>query len=86
MNGATLLMEELASHGYVIASIEHTGNSDAYYQGTLFDSVRRSLPASASSTIFTSNGTRRSSPGSLPMTDCIAATISARLSCQSDLL
>lgn len=30
-------LEMLASHGYVIASIEHTGNSDAYYQGTLFN-------------------------------------------------
>jgi dienelactone hydrolase len=25
-------LETLASHGYVVASVEHTGNSDAYYQ------------------------------------------------------
>jgi dienelactone hydrolase len=29
-------LELLASHGYVIASIEHTGNSDAQYQAGLF--------------------------------------------------
>ena len=34
-------LELLASHGYVIASIEHTGNSDAYYQGTLFNGFLR---------------------------------------------
>jgi len=30
-------LELLASHGYVIASIEHTGNSDAQYQASLFN-------------------------------------------------
>jgi dienelactone hydrolase len=30
-------LEMLASHGYVIASIEHTGNSDAQYQASLFN-------------------------------------------------
>ncbi len=29
-------LETLASHGYVVASVEHTGNSDAYYQGSFF--------------------------------------------------
>ena len=32
-------LELLASHGYVIASIEHTGNSDAQYQAGLFGLV-----------------------------------------------
>ncbi len=30
-------LEMLASHGFVIASIEHTGNSDAQYQASLFN-------------------------------------------------
>ena len=30
-------LEMLASHGYVIASIEHTGNSDAQYQAGLLN-------------------------------------------------
>jgi dienelactone hydrolase len=30
-------LEMLASHGYVIASIEHTGNNDAQYQASLFN-------------------------------------------------
>ncbi|MDJ0780138.1 MAG: hypothetical protein QNJ85_19890 [Gammaproteobacteria bacterium] len=30
-------LELLASHGYVIASIEHTGNNDAQYQASLFN-------------------------------------------------
>ena len=30
-------LEMLASHGYVIASIEHTGNSDAQFQASLFN-------------------------------------------------
>jgi len=30
-------LELLASHGYVIASIEHTGNDDAQYQASLFN-------------------------------------------------
>ncbi len=37
-------LETLASHGYVVASIEHTGNSDAYYQASFFKSY---LPAVA---------------------------------------
>jgi dienelactone hydrolase len=31
-------LEMLASHGYIIASIEHTGNSDVQYQAGLFNS------------------------------------------------
>lgn len=40
-------LEMLASHGYVIASIEHTGNSDAQYQaGLLFAAPNPDLGAS----------------------------------------
>lgn len=37
-------LETLASHGYVVASVEHTGNNDAYYQGSFFKS---NIPAVA---------------------------------------
>ncbi len=35
-------LETLASHGYIVASIEHTGNDDAWYQA---DFIRRFVPA-----------------------------------------
>jgi dienelactone hydrolase len=31
-------LETLASHGYVVASVEHTGNDDAWYQATFLES------------------------------------------------
>jgi dienelactone hydrolase len=31
-------LETLASHGYVVASVEHTGNNDAYYQASVLKS------------------------------------------------
>lgn len=31
-------LEALASHGYVVASVEHTGNSDAWYQTSVLES------------------------------------------------
>jgi dienelactone hydrolase len=35
-------LETLASHGYVVASIEHTGNNDAWYQANF---IKRYIPA-----------------------------------------
>ena len=31
-------LEALASYGYVVASVEHTGNDDAYYQTSVLES------------------------------------------------
>jgi dienelactone hydrolase len=34
-------LETLASHGYIIASVEHTGNDDAYYQASFLEADLR---------------------------------------------
>ena len=36
-------LETLASHGYVVASIEHTGNNDAWYQANFISSLGLAL-------------------------------------------
>jgi dienelactone hydrolase len=36
-------LETLASHGYVVASVEHTGNDDAYYQASFFKNYIRAV-------------------------------------------
>jgi dienelactone hydrolase len=37
-------LETLASHGYIVASIEHTGNNDAWYQANFVKSYIAALP------------------------------------------
>ena len=37
-------LETLASHGYIVASIEHTGNDDAWYQANFIKSYIPALP------------------------------------------
>lgn len=34
-------LETLASHGYIVASVEHTGNDDAYYQASFVEAFLR---------------------------------------------
>ncbi len=37
-------LETLASHGYIVASVEHTGNNDAWYQSDFISRFVRALP------------------------------------------